>query len=60
MAKKFYVSAVIDAVGLDIGRDVEAENAYMAAIRFHEAATGFFEKKREIVVTEVEEIKNVP
>lgn len=59
MAKKFYVSAVLDAVGLDIGRDIEAENPFMAAVQFHKAASDYFQKKSDIIVTEVEEIANV-
>lgn len=57
MAKKFYVSGVVENLKIDLGREVEAENAFMAAIRFHKAVTKHFEKASDTIVTEVEEIE---
>lgn len=58
MAKKFYVSGVINSLRLDLGREVEAENAFMAAIQFHKAVTEYFKRGSDTIVTEVEEIAN--
>lgn len=57
MAKKFYVSGEINSLRLDVGREVEAENAFMAAVQFHEDVSDFFRRNIDTVVTQVEEIK---
>lgn len=57
MAKKFYVSGVITSLRLDLGREVEAENAFMAGIYFHNAMKNVFTADRMVTVKEVEEVK---
>ena len=59
MAKKFYVSGIVDKITLDLGREIEAENAFMAAVQFHKGMSNIFPADKGVTVTGVEEIANV-
>lgn len=56
-SKKWYVSGIVENLKIDLGREVEADNAFMAGIYFHNAMKNVFTADRVVMVTGVEEIK---
>lgn len=56
MAKKYYVSGVVEKLNIDLGREVEADNAFMAGIYFHNAMKNVFTADKVVIVTDVEAV----